>query len=314
MKRALLALALVATPAFAGGPADLAVDHDQPLLAGRLTVKLPAAMAASPRGHSVMSADQSGEDETRALMDLGKARFVMMAYEPYLATGGDFATAVAAEEKAEGRDKDKLEPLAVAKPLVAIAALPPPGKGDQDANLVLSVWIASPDHTAQLVEFYVNPDGAKDTAQWLALARKIAKTLTAGKRTLDIAAGERKLGSLAIKVPAGWSLATQQGPDFTVYHLRSLGTLGGTGPSTCGVYLGGFPSYQYKQADVDPKTVKASPGKLLGASVQWQTWGTSDTAMTEAMAPHGSETVHVFCAAKTAADLAPLRAMVETLH
>ena len=313
MKLGLLALLAVSSPAFAG-PAGLALDHDQPLLAGRLNVKLPAAMKASPRGHSLMSADQSGEDETRALMDLGTARFVMMAYEPYLATGSDFAAAVAAEEKAEGRDQDKLEPLAVARPLVAIAAIPPATKGDGDANLVLSVWVASPDHTAQLVEFYVNPDGAKDSAQWLALAQKIAKTITAGKRKLDLGAGERKLGSLAIKVPQGWSVATQEGPDFVVYHLRSLGTLGGAGPQTCGVYVGGYPSFQYKQADVDPKAVKASPGKLLGTTVQWQTWSTGDGVMSEAMAPHGGETVHVFCAAKTAADLGPLRTMAETLH
>ena len=309
------AVAAVAAPAAAGpGPAGLAADTPQELLGGRLTVKLPKAMALVPRAHDIMSAPESGEDETRAMLDLGSARFVMMTYEPYLAAGPDFKAAVAAEAKAEAMTVDKIEPVAVAKPLVAFAVVPPAPKGSEDANLLLSVWIESADHTAQLVEFYVNPDGAKDAAAWTALARRIATTLAPGKRKLDLAAGARKLGDLTLAVPAGWSLATQAGPDFTVYHLRALGTLGGDGPSTCGVYVGDFPSFQYEQAGIDTKTVKSTPGKLLGTKVDWKTWSTAQAAMTEAMAPHGGAKVHVFCTAKTDASLGALRAMAETLR
>lgn len=295
-------------------PAQAAGGVRVPLLDGRLTVELPAGMRLEPRAHDLMAAEASGEDETRAVTDVGDVRFVMMTYELYLTAGGDLPAAAAAEEKAENEPSGKLEPLAVARPLVAYAEVPAPGQPVEDANLVLSVWVASADHTVQLVAFYVNPAGAADLARWTALARRIAGTLAAGPRKLDLAAGDRKLGDLTIRVPSGWTLATQPGPDFAVYHLRALGTLGGAASSTCSVYVGDYPSYQYEQAGIDAAKVASSPGTLLGASVEWKTWSTPDASMTEAMAPHGGEKVHVFCAAKSETDLAALRSIAETLR
>ena len=328
MKLALLMLAAACGAAPAGsrprapapaspGPASprqAGRDARVTLLDGRLTVELPAGMRLEPRAHDLMAAETSGEDETRAVTDVGAVRFVMMTYELYLGAGGDLAAAVAAEETADGNPSAKLEPLAVARPLVAYAVAPAPGQPVEDANLVLSVWIASPDHTVQLIGFYVNPAGAADAARWAALARRIAGTLAAGPRQLELAAGDRKLGDLTIRVPEGWTLATQPGPDFTVYHLRALGTLGGDAGSTCSVYVGDFPSYQYVQAGIDASKVGSSPGTLLGASVAWKTWSTPDASLTEAMAPHGGEQVHVFCAAKTDRGLAALRSIAETLR
>jgi hypothetical protein len=257
-----------------------------------------------------MSADASPEEETRAVLDVGKARLVMMASEDFATVGSDFRAQVATQV-----DKTaKLEAVAVAKPLLAFAYAPKPTT-DQDANLVLATWIAHPDGTVQLVSFYVNNDGARAAAAaWTNLARKIAGTLVPGKRALDIGAGERKLESLQVTVPARWVVTAQPGPDFIVFHLRPLAPLGSSATSGCGVYLGGFPSYQHTQAGIDAKLVHMRKGKLRGADVTWHDWSDGGIPTTEAMTPYSGDTVHVFCVAKTDADLVPLRAMMESLR
>lgn len=307
--------------ASADAPADLKLTQKVQLLGGRLEAALPAAMKLEARGHSIMAAEASGEDETRAVIDLGKARFVMMTYEYFALTGTDLKAAIAAEKKAQGEPTDtvKLEPLAVAKPLTAIADILPATKGDAEANLIYAAWIGNSDSTVQLLAFYINPDGAKAATSWAQLARNIALTLKPGKRTLDTKAAAHKLGegkeAMTITTPDGWAASTQPGPDFTVYRLRKLANLGAPAAS-CGIYLGNHGSYQYTQQDIDKAKVKPTPGKLFKTAVTWQTWTASGRSTTEAMAKHpsGSATVHAFCSAGTEAELADLRKMIETIQ
>jgi len=53
------------------------------VLGDHLSLTLGAGMKIEPRGHSIMAADASNEDETRGVLDNGKMRLVMMAYELY---------------------------------------------------------------------------------------------------------------------------------------------------------------------------------------------------------------------------------------
>jgi hypothetical protein len=190
----LSARAAVAAP---DTPAGLALTQKVQLLGGRLEAALPAAMKLEPRGHGIMAAGAAGEDETRAVLDLGKARFVMMTYEVFALTGSDLPAAIAAHKKAQGESTKtlKLEPLAVARPLTAIADIPPATSGNADANLVYAAWIGNTDATVQLITFYVNPDGARAAASWAQLARSIALSLKPAKRTLDTRAASHKLGA-----------------------------------------------------------------------------------------------------------------------
>jgi hypothetical protein len=284
-----------------------------PILADHLAVALPAGMKVAPRRASIMSAENSGEDETRAMLDDGKARFVMMAYELYALGGADLKATVEADVKRAGYS-GKLEPLALGKPLVGFAVAPATVTKDKDANLAYAAWIASGDGSMQFIAFYVNPDGAAQGASWTALGKQIIATLAAGKRTLAPKAGDRVLDDLAITVPDGWVASAQPGPDFTVHHLRKLVVLGGAAPS-CGIYVGHHPSLQHKQQDAKAKPATVA-GKLFGAKVDWSTWTEGGRASTEVMAkhPNGRETVHVFCSAGTEPELGDLRKLVETLR
>ena len=309
-------------PAGAAAPADLPLTQEVQLLAGRLTVALPAAMQLQARDHSIMAAETSGQHETRAVLHLDQARFVMMTYELFALTGGDFRAAILADKRAQGEPTGTLhlEPLPALAPLTAIAELPPPTRGDADANLVYAVWIGHLDATVQLVAFDVNPEAARDAAGFTQLARNIALTLKPGTRALDTLAGEHTFGrapaAVTVTTPDGWTASLQPGPDFTVYHLHKLVPLGAPAVS-CGIYLGRHGAYQFHQHGIDPDQIRPSPGKLFGTEVTWLTWTAGGSRhATEVMVSHPSGTAmfHAFCSADTEAELTDLRRMIETIQ
>jgi hypothetical protein len=290
-----------------------------PVLSDHLTLSLPQGMRIEARGHSIMAADASAEHETRGVLDVGKGRFVMMAYELFAAPGADFKASVNASLKAEGVTAT-LESLAIPAPLVGFgAAVTTTGK--DDANLIYMAYVASGDHSVQMLAFYVNPDGfTADAAGFTALAKKMSASIRAGKRALDVKAKDHKFrgaGSdkLVVSAPDGWVSSTQDGPDFSVYHLRKMVDLGATDSPSCGIYIGGHPSFQHTQAGVPDAKVKQVAGKLLGGATSWHEWTNGARTMTEAIVEHPlqkSLRLHVFCSA--AGDLTPLRKIAETLR
>ena len=292
------------------------------VLGDHLSLTLGAGMKIEPRGHSIMAADASNEDETRGVLDNGTMRLVMMAYELYAKPTADFKAAVAADLKAQGEPlaSAKLEPLKLPAPLSGIAVTPVPS-GKDDANLIYMVYVASGDHSVQLLSFYVNPDGISDLAGFMALVHQIAASAIAGKRQLAFAAKDHEFrgagtDKLVITAPDGFVSTTQDGPDFSVHRLREVGDLGSASRS-CGIYLGGHPSYQHKQAGIADANVKSVAGKLLGTAATWHSWSDGSRFTIEAIVPHplqASLVVHTFCTATTEAALDSLRKIAETLR
>ncbi len=308
----LIALAMTAhaEPKLATTPTPVLSDH--------LQLTLAQGMRVEARGHSIMAAEASPEHETRGVLDVGKGRFVMMAYELFAAPSGDFKAAVGANLKAQGIPAN-IEALALAAPRAG-GFVPVTATGKDEANLIAMAYVASADHSVQLLAFYVNPDGFADAAGFTALAKKMAASTRAGKRTLDIKAKDHKFrgagtDKLVVSAPDGWVSSAQDGPDFSVYHLRKIVDLGADDGPSCGIYIGGFPSFQHTQAGIADAKVTKVAGKLLGTATTWHDWPDGARTMTEAIVEHPLQKslhVHVFCSAR--GDLAPLRKIAETLR
>jgi hypothetical protein len=142
MRTVALAVLAVLVPelAMAEAPADKKLAPTKTSLRGdHLSLALPAGMKIAPRRASIMSAENSSEDETRAMLDDGKARFVMMAYDLYALGGADVKATIEADFK-RGGHAGKLEPLALPKPLVGFATMPPAVTKDREANLAYAAW------------------------------------------------------------------------------------------------------------------------------------------------------------------------------
>lgn len=286
------------------------------LLAGRLRVRVPKAARVEPRGHSIMAAPQSVQHETRVMLDAEKERLVIMAVELFETVGADLLAAVR-KDVADWPQPPAVEALTLPE-LRAVTVAPATHDLKREAILILSVYVASADSTVQNVSFYVNPAGGGDVKGATALARRIAATITAGPTKLQSSAGVRPLsGGLSVTLPEGFSATQQPGPDFSVHHLRKLTPLGQP-PARIGIYIGGHPSYQYRQMDEAQPPVKKSTGKLLGKDIEWHSWtrGKTPTEVTtmEAIAPLGGPLkLHVFLNAATEAELSALRKVVESM-
>src|SRR3954471_16183754 len=64
------------------------------ILGDHLQLNLPKGTRIEPRGHSIMAADEPDSDETRAVLDVGRSRMVLMAEELYAMIPDDFAAGV----------------------------------------------------------------------------------------------------------------------------------------------------------------------------------------------------------------------------
>jgi hypothetical protein len=288
-----------------------------PLLGDRLRIVLPEGARLEPRPHSIMAADAAETDETRALLEVRGARFMIVAIEEHVLAGDDLLGSARAMT---ARTSDPLEvaPFEVAAPLTAVAMTPRKVVVDpqSDSALLLMLYVRHPDGLVQVVGFVVDRAGATaDPAGWTALARATAATLTAGPRRIDLRGGERRFASdrLALTVPDGFVTSTQEGPDFAVHHVRKVVALDGS-PVGCGIYAGGHPSYQHAQQGVDDAAVREEPGSLLGAPTSWHVWEQLPRFSAEAMLGGEAGVIHVFCSAPSPEDLAALRTMMGTLR
>lgn len=269
------------------------------------------------RGHSVMAAPQSVQHETRVVLDAGSQRLVLMAFELFATAGDDLMAAVRRDlaELGAGEQPPSLEPLAIPG-LKAIAMVPASFDLKRDAILTLGLYVSPPDGTVQYLGFYANPAAGADLPGVTALVRRLAATLAAGPTPLAKEAGKRTLSEgLSVTVPAGYVTTRQDGPDFAVHHVRKLTPLGQP-EARLGIYIGGHPSFQYRQSEQAPDKLKKLPGKLLGQSIEWQEWSSGPVRKTcEAIVPmpRGGLRVHAFLSASTPAELDELRKLAETL-
>ena len=305
-------------PAGDGQPkAPAAAGSTASLLGGRLSVWLPAGAKVAPRRRSIMSAEESDEEETRVILVSGDgdlARFVMLARETFTRGTGD-AVADARTWLSASKERASVGRIAAGAGLDVAGVVPEQPSG-QGPLLVLAALVERPDRTIAEIGFYILPEMAAERAEFEGRARDIVKSLTAGKSTLPQKRDHRIAvdgSTLSVSLPEEFVLTRQPGPDFLVFRLRALRTIGQP-PAAIGIYFGGHPSYQYQQQEIPDSGVSRSPGKLLGKDVEWLTWKAEDVTMHEAIAELGEhDFVHVFLYAEQDR-LAALKTAVEAMQ
>lgn len=293
-----------ATGASSAAAAPTTEGAEQELLAGRIKVRLPEGAKVSARPHSVMAAPGSVEEESRVLLVPGKpyARFVMIVSEVFELGSGNAVADATEFVRADAEERYRVEALPVGAGLEA-AAYVPEGRADgEHPSLVLGALVEAGDASLLSVQFYILPEMKPESATWRAQAKQILGSFAAGPRKLDLSAGETKvpLGDqdLVLARPAGFCLTAQPGPDFDVYHLRKV-VRSGAPPTTIGVYVGGHPSFQYRQAEPPVANVGAVPGTFLGQATSFSEWQPfPNVQRREAIVKVGErDFVHVFATA-----------------
>ncbi len=264
-------------------------------------MQAPEGAKVTPRGHSIMAADASNEEETRVMLVPGSgdmAKFVLLARESFVYGSGN-VTADAKKLLGKEASDLRIESAKVGAGLSAVALVPKSDSDSHGALFVLGAVVERADKTLCELSFYILSDMQAERAEWTARAKTILASVERGNGTLPGAKTHRlDTGEghvLVLDLPRQSVRTKQDGPDFSVYHLREMGKIGESMP-TIGLYIGGHPSHQFKQSGVAAGKVKKSAGRLLGKSTDWYTWTSDDgVQISEAIAPLGkNEQVHVF--------------------
>ena len=278
------------------------------LLNKRLTVEMPEGSVNEARGHNIMAAPESNQNETRLVYEEGDKKMVVMAWELFKKAGPDYDKEVIKAMDAWLDSEDTaIETKKIGEHIVV--GTPETPNADSDAILYATALIRHDDETLQRVAFYFNPEFNKNPEECRKLAEKLVSSLKIGERKMNLKAGERRLAamnegsSLAVTVPAGWTFTTQKGPDFLVHQLREVSPFGESS-SSLGFYLGGHPGYHHERMDEGEliESVRKSP--LLGEEREWVEYlrkGQDDWRNVEvicALSEDGYWKAHVFGGAK----------------
>ena len=214
-----------------------------------------------------MAAPETDNEQTRVLIDAGDQRMVLMVYELFARADADFE-GEAQKETARFPVKVNLQKWPLSGGCRAIAYFPVVPTKDQQANLVMGVFVAGPDGTVQNLVWYVNPAGAVQFGGASKLAESMAKTIAPGARGLEMTTGVRELSvysktkSVFVTLPQGYVVTAQQGPDFIVHHVHKVMAFGDP-EASLGVYIGDHPSANGEGF------VKQGMSTLFGKTVSW---------------------------------------------
>jgi hypothetical protein len=277
------------------------------LVGDRLRIEGLLGMHDQPRLHDIMAADASSTDETRLVLEDGDRKLVLYSVELWATAPRDLATAARALlAEFVSVPPEQMTPTSVdAHGLEVAAFLPGPVPASREDVPVLAAMVVPPDRHPLSVAFFVTPNLPAPACQ--ELSRRLASTLVAGPRALDLAARDIVLSDVVrAHVPAGWGYSMQRGPDFDVHRLQRIGPLGKLDPQL-GVYVGRYPE--------TPEPAKRTlSGRMFGRPVRWGLSTTDSGLFAEVLTqpyPDGLA-IHVWAIAADRASLDAARAIAES--
>jgi hypothetical protein len=251
------------------------------LLNNRLIISVPKGTKNEARSQSIMAAPEANESETRLVFEDGEKKLVVMAWELFRRAGANYKEEAPKALKQWSESETTPFKISTIGEHITLG-IPDEPNADDDAILYSAAFLHHEDGTIQRVAVYFNPEFHKTPDHCAELAKKIVESIKAGKRSLDLKAGERHLDVLnegfqmTVSVPEGWTYTTQQGVDFLVHNLQKVSDFGSPSASI-GVYIGGHPGYHHSRIDEDTLIKGTRKATLFGEPREWFEYSTKDS-------------------------------------
>lgn len=283
-----------------GGLTALALNHVEQALGDRIRVRLAAGTVDSPPPYGIMGAASAPEQQRVLWLEAGGSR-MGFRFQEVLATAGEDMLGYAAARAPEGWTATRLDEQDSAMPGVIVE---PDQLVDNAGDVYLSTaWLVDPDGLVIQANGVTSPEIAR-TGGCVALARRVFTQIRPGQRRLDVSGGVRELeGGLVITLPPGYVLHADEGPDFVVFRVRPVTSLGGDF-GHLGVYLGGHPSFHPERSQA------AWTSTTLAGELGW--YERCEGGMRHAEALAGS--THIFYGASNEELFSTLRRAAESLR
>jgi len=292
---------------------DLA-DEPTRLLADHVRMRMPEG-TESFVGRSRLGPRPPEALETQLEARAGEGRVLrVIAMEVFRSAGDDLAPSVA---EWLGTDASLVDILDLEAPIEGVFTAAGE-EGGEGLALVGRAVVRGADMALINVSFFVSREvvAAEGISPCAGVARRIAETLTAGERRIDLEGGRVALSDLAsITLPPGYATHRHPGRDFEVHYFYPLADLDAP-HAQLGVYLGTEPASHIR----DVLEMRSAAGAMLGRSVEWQIWTTARRgrrithmeAMVEIPGGEG-QWAHAFLVGEDEETVEALKAVAETL-
>jgi hypothetical protein len=269
----LMVLGICASPAQAASFADLSRDwKDVSLLNGRLGATVPGVAELVPPIYSITEAPQPPERELRIMVGAGASRLVAVVTELFRVASVDLAGPGKAYIKTI-EEQYRFDELAVApraRIINGLEVLEYEARGKATvpgANMINGLLIRQADGSLQSIAFFINDEGMPDVAAARQIVTRVIASLKPGSRGLVSGARLRLEGTnLTLDLPKEYTAYAQRGPDFTIYWIEHLATIGSPA-GRMGIYAGPHP-----QRPDAPATARSVSTTLFGVNAEWKAW------------------------------------------
>lgn len=261
----------------AGGPCggfEGAAEEPTLILKGRLSARFVRGLRAAGPGYSFIPVDplfglsevffvKEGEREIAVVADELLAR--VEASDP----GAQLAELFAAVERLAPMGSTVRPLRSEHLPSVEVEPARPEIAGS--GLLVLTAYTVGADRTVLRLRFHVS--AATPNAGCASLARRMARTLSAGGRTLTRTAGTVTLPYFEVDAPSGYVLLKDHLPNGSIARLERLGTL--EGPRARVVVYFGQEGLGVPFPFPAPDAARARR-PFLGRDAEWRTWAATE--------------------------------------
>lgn len=251
---------------------NIQLDNKLSILNDRAFFNFPTQAKNEKRSVDMMSADPNGNEETRIVFDNGNMRLVFFAQELFTLTDNALFQTVTKQG-----EKNKLTTKVLTDKDSLLSILSSPTKFDKTQNAILinSLIVKTPDNTLFRISAYINPEAYKQIKDYQKLTEAVFSTLTKGTRKNNRSArqevfeifGTKK--SLTFNLPEDYCVTVDQQYDFQVFKLHRYQTFTDEDWVQVIIYNGHHPSLVYKDYGLSENDGKKATGKFLDENIDW---------------------------------------------
>lgn len=257
---------------------SLQLDNKQSILNDKAFFYFPTGAKNVARQVDIMSADPNINQETRIILDIDKQRVVFFARELFVTSDDKLFETIVKEEA--GNSKSKV--LGNKDGLLSVLSTPAKYDTSQTAILINNLHVRTQDNSVFVIEAYINPEAFINRKEFQELSEKVFATLTKGNRLLNLKARTERFPifngkkQFTIALPQGYTVTKDKSYDFEVLELKKIKDIADTNWLSLTIYTGNYPSYFYKDYNLEEGQAEKVKGKFLDKNVEWLYFKTVD--------------------------------------
>ena len=252
------------------------LDNKQSILNDRAFFNFPtyAYTANIKRNLDIADPNESANEETRIVLDIGDMRLVFFAQELFALGDKDLLTTITKKKEQEKMitkiltDKDDLQ---------SILSTPTKFDSAKDPILVNSLVVRTEDNTLFQINAFINPAAYKFKDQFLKLTENVFSSLTKGTRKNNLGARQEKLKiyqtnkAFTVDLPANYCTKVEQEYGFHAFRFIKYQTYADINWIELKIYYVQYPSITILPDDtpLSKNDGREISGFFLNKTIDW---------------------------------------------